>query len=550
MNITDKELRDLLLKENYISEGDLKKAEESISVTHESLWSYLLDKEYITHDLLGQALAEHYSLPYADLNSHQPTDEQVLLIPEATARKFRVVVYSHSANEVVIATDEPDAENLLAELKKVFTHESIRFVYSMAEDIDDCFLHYRQSLKTRFSQIIAQKKRIAPELVEEIFSDALAFRASDIHFEPQDTEVIIRFRVDGLLQEAGRVEKQYYENLLNRIKVLSRLRIDEHFVTQDGALSFKNDRAEVDMRVSIVPTVNGEKAVLRLLSHYVRGFTLKDLGLSEQHEQLVKTVSDKPFGMIMVTGPTGSGKTTTLYSILKTLNSPDINITTIEDPVEYKIPGLNQIQVNTETGVTFARGLRSIVRQDPDVILVGEIRDDETAEISINAALTGHVVLTTFHANDAATAIPRLLKMHVEPFLIASTVQAIVAQRLVRATCQQCRGSYQLDASQVKALFPLASKLFGQKGVRLYRGKGCANCNHSGYRGRVGIFEVIPMTEELKDLIMSSPSAKDIWALVRKQGVKTLFEDGIEKVKRGVTTIDELLRVAEPPTEL
>lgn len=547
MNLTDEQLSELLLKENYVSEADLRKAQTAVAVTREPLASYLLEQELLTKDLLGQAIAEHYSLSYADLNSNQPVVEQVLRIPEDIARTHRVVLFEEEKKQAVISTDSPENSNLQEALQDIFPDKKLTVAYSLSEDIDEAFLHYRQSLKTRFSQIIAEQKRIAPELLEEIFSDALAFRASDIHFEPQEEDVLIRFRVDGLLQEAGRVEKQYYDNLLNRIKVQAHLRIDEHFTTQDGALHFTKKDLEADMRVSIVPTINGEKVVLRLLSHYVRGYTLKDLGLSEKHEQLLETISDKPFGMIMVTGPTGSGKTTTLYAVLKKLNQPDVNITTVEDPVEYKIGGMNQIQVNEDTGITFSRGLRSIVRQDPDVILVGEVRDQETAEISVNAALTGHLLLTTFHANDAATAIPRLLKMHIEPFLLSSTLQAVVAQRLVRLICQQCRMSYQVQPAEIKSLFPNAPKLLGQKALRLYRGKGCAHCNNTGFHGRVGIFEFIIITEEMKDMILSNPSSKAIWELARKQGSLTLFEDGLEKVKAGLTTLDELMRVAEPP---
>lgn len=384
--------------------------------------------------------------------------------------------------------------------------------------------------------------------MEEIFEDALVYRASDIHFEPQHKDIIVRFRVDGVLHEAGRIPKEYYENILNRIKVKSGLRIDEHFVAQDGSLRHEKDGMMIDMRTSVVPTIEGEKVVLRVLAAYVQEFTLGNLGLSQLHQQLLKASAEKPFGMILVAGPTGSGKTTTLYALVKLVDSPDVNITTIEDPVEYKVQGVNQIQVNLQTNLTFAKGLRSIVRQDPDIILVGEIRDNETAEISVNAALTGHLLYSTFHANDAATAIPRLLNMDIEPFLLASTLEVIVAQRLVRKICDNCRYSVtkksgDFDTAQLKSAAPY----FPDKSITLYQGKGCEACGQTGYKGRTAIFEFIHITTEMQNLILRSPSTQEIWQLARKEGSQSLFEDGVFKVKTGITTLEELLRVAEPP---
>jgi type II secretory ATPase GspE/PulE/Tfp pilus assembly ATPase PilB-like protein len=302
------------------------------------------------------------------------------------------------------------------------------------------------------------------------------------------------------------------------------------------------------MRISILPTLNGEKVVIRLLSQYVRSFSFNDLGLSQHDQELLMKAINKPFGMILVTGPTGSGKTTSLYALLKLLNSPDVNITTIEDPVEYKMPGINQIQVNSQTNLTFAKGLRSIVRQDPDIILVGEIRDQETAETAVNAALTGHLLLSTFHANDAATAVPRLLDMDIEPFLLSSTLEVLIAQRLVRKICDQCRFSTSLSKEEVKKTIPAdVQKYFTGKHIVLYQGKGCASCGNTGFRGRTAIYEFIEVTPEIQELILQNPSTAQIWKIARKQGSVTLFEDGIEKVKNGITTLEELLRMAEPP---
>jgi len=549
MKIDDKTIKEILLKENYITEEDIKNA-ENFDKSHQSISfvEYLLQENLITKDLLGQAISESLHISYADLNSTPPGSEQVQKIPEEMAKKYRVVVFSEDKNKIIVATDNPQDKELLPGLNELFKGKKINIVYSLTEDIDASFVHYQKPLETRFSKIIEKKGRIAPELLEEIFEDALAYYAFDIHFEPRRKDVLVRFRVDGVLHEAGRIPKEYYENIINRIKIQSGMRIDEHFSAQDGSLQYKKESNLIDLRTSIIPTVEGEKVVLRVLSAYVQGFSLGDLGLTLTHQELLEKVAKKPFGMILITGPTGSGKTTTLYSLLKLVNSPKVNITTIEDPVEYKVLGINQIQVNNQTNLTFAKGLRSIVRQDPDIILVGEIRDEETAEIAVNAALTGHLLYSTFHANDAATAIPRLLDMGIEPFLLASTLQVVVAERLVRRICDHCKHSVvksveDLNTSELK---PILSYL-GNKSITLYEGKKCEECNHTGYKGRTAIFEFIQITPEMQNLILRSPSTKEIWQLARKEGSQSLFEDGIEKVKTGITTLEELLRVAEPP---
>ncbi len=548
MQLEDAQLKKILLEKHYASEEDVKHAEELAKRNRSSLAAELKNAGVMTKDLLGQAAAEFFGVPYSDLNSNPPPRERVHLIPEKIAKKYRIVLFSDSGKAVSIATDTPRQNELPAILKKLFPRKTIAITYSLPQDIDAAFVHYQKSLETRFSKILKQNEHIAPEILDEIFEDAVVYRASDVHFEPQRKEVVVRFRVDGVLFEAGRIPKVYYENILNRIKVQNRLRIDEHYATQDGSMRFENGKHSLDIRTSIVPTVEGEKVVMRLLASYIQGYTLGDIGLSSDHQEKIERMSRKPFGMILVTGPTGSGKTTTLYSVLRLLNTPEVNITTIEDPVEFKVEGLNQIQVNTRTELTFAKGLRSIVRQDPDIILVGEIRDLETAEIAVNAALTGHLLLSTFHANDAPTAIPRLLDMEVEPFLLASTLEGVIAQRLVRKICERCRTSTSTLSDDVKSRFPNWEQYF-KEGTTLYQGKGCENCKHTGYQGRTAIFEVIEVTPEIQDLVLQNPSAQQIWELAKTQGAASLFEDGIEKVKHGVTTVAELLRVAEPPAK-
>lgn len=537
----------ILVEGSYLTEKDLANAEAYAKLHHADPLDFLFSEGLITKDLFGQAVAEYYKLIYADLNSRQPTKEQVLKIPEGVAKRDRLVLFKEEKDKVVISTDCPE-QKISEEIRDLFPRKKIIFAYSVTEDIEAAFVYYRKALDTRFAKILAEKGRLASEMIEEIISDALSFRASDIHFDPQENEVVVRFRVDGVLQEAGRIPKEFYENILNRIKVQARMRTDEHFSAQDGAIHYRAKDQTVDMRVSVVPILDGEKVAIRLLSEYVRRFTLSDLGLSEAQQKQVIISSEKPFGMILVIGPTGSGKTTTLYALLKMLNSPELNVATIEDPVEYKIVGVNHIQVNPQTNLTFAKGLRSIVRQDPDIILVGEIRDQETAEIAVNAALTGHLLLSTFHANDAATAIPRLLDMGVEPFLLSSTLELLVAQRLARRICENCRYSTEITPAEVAKNFPAAAKFFS-KTTTLYIGKGCEACSHTGYKGRVAIFEFIRATPELQDLILRNPSARKIWDLAKSQGAKTLFFDGLEKVKTGVTTLEELLRVAAPPEE-
>ena len=531
-------IKDILLKGNYVSAQDIQKARDWAKINKSSVEEYLLTQGLITKDLLGQAVAEFYNIPYADLNTKVPSREQVLKIPQDLATAYRVILFSDNDTDVTITTDNPlRAKPLQSQLQIRFPKKKISLAYSVSEDIDACFIHYRKPLETRFSEIVAGQTRVAPEIIDEIVADALAFKASDIHFEPQEKEVVVRFRIDGVLHEAGRFAKEVYENILNRIKVQAHMRIDEHFSAQDGAIRFVKEKGTVDMRVSVIPTLDGEKVAIRLLAEYVKGFTFADLGVSEKDQAAFLRAAKKPFGMILVTGPTGSGKTTTLYALLKMLNDPTVNITTIEDPVEYKILGVNSIQVNPQTNLTFAKGLRSIVRQDPDIVLVGEIRDLETAEIAVNAALTGRLLFSTFHANDAATSIPRLLDMGVEPFLMASTLELVIAQRLVRKICDQCRVSF---TSNDKRFFPKTSST-------LYQGKGCKNCGNTGYKGRTAIFEFIEIDDALEDLILKHPSSKEIWELAQKNGAHSLFEDGLEKVKNGITTIDELLRVAQPP---
>ncbi len=538
-------IKALLIKENYISEADSKAAEVAAQDSAGYI-DYLIRQDLLTKPLLGQALAEGYRLPFIDFGANPINKEQAGLVPEDKARSLRVAVARVDEAEVLLATDSPETVDPPA-LKALFPDRKVRLAYTLPEYIESIFALYSQPLATRFSQILAANQRVAPEMVDEIIKDALGYRASDIHFEPHGSEIIVRFRVDGALREAGTLPKEYYDNVLNRIKVESGMRIDEHLSAQDGAIRRSDGERVVDLRVSLVPTVEGEKVVMRVLGSYVHNFTFADLGMDKTLRDVVEHSIAKPFGMILTVGPTGSGKTTTLYALLKMLSRPEVNIMTIEDPVEYKMASINQIQVRESTNMTFAKGLRSIVRQDPDIILVGEIRDRETAEISVNAALTGHLLLSTFHANDAATAMPRLVEMGVEPFLLASTIEIIIAQRLVRRLCQHCRYSLPAveAAKDIKATGVNLSNYFG-KTDNIYASKGCNVCSNSGYNGRVALFEIIEVIAEMQELLLTEPSTHQIEELARRQGSRPMFDDGMIKVKEGVTSLAEVLRVVPP----
>lgn len=544
MLFDDSKIKQILLAGNYVEAKDIEKAEEYAKEHRGSITEYLYGENLLTREILGQAIAESFDVSYSDLNKKPPEKEQVLLIPEDIAKKHRAVVFARKKSEVAISTDNPAQADLNTALQPLFPDKKIVISFSMPEDIDAVFANYHQGLEASFAKIAETKGKAAPEIIDQILEDALLLKASDIHCEPEEKRVVIRFRIDGVLHDAGEMPREYYENIINRLKVQAKLRIDEHFTAQDGAIRYSSpSHADpVDLRISVVPTLDGEKIAIRILSSYVRDLALADIGLSEKLQEQIMRSAKKPFGMILVTGPTGSGKTTTLYSIIKIINTRNTNITTIEDPVEYKIQGVNQIQTNIQTNLTFAKGLRAVMRQDPNIIFVGEIRDLETADIAVNAALTGHLLLSTFHANNAATAIPRFIDMGVEPFLVGSTLELVIAQRLVRRICDSCKESYTLTKTDLNKFPKEVADLF-EAGATLYKGEGCESCSRTGFKGRIGVFEFLNTSPELQDLIAKNPSTKDVLTLIRNQGFISMFDDGIDKVKTGLTTIEEVLRV-------
>ncbi len=384
-------------------------------------------------------------------------------------------------------------------------------------------------------------------LMDFLVETAHRGRVSDIHIDPTPNEVRVRFRIDGVLQESYKFPKIIHNEIISRIKVLAKLRTDEHQATQDGRFRyvFPDTSEFIDLRVSIVPTYHGENAVLRLLSDKAEAFSLESLGFSESDKKKIINAMKKPNGMILATGPTGSGKTTTLYTLIKMLNSPEVSIVTIEDPIEYAVGDIEQIQVNSKSGLTFANGLRSILRQDPNIIMVGEIRDSETAGIAVNTALTGHLLLSTLHTNDAATTLPRLLDMGIEEYLVASTVSIAIGQRLVRKICESCKEKIKISAAVKQSLLDTPFGKLLAKETTVYKGAGCEACGNSGYSGRICINEVLVADEAIKDAILRKASANEIRNLAIMRGMTTMLEDGFYKVKHGDTTIEEILRVVQ-----
>lgn len=519
----------------------------------------ILEKDLIADENLGKVVASLLGLPFVNLG-HLSIDEEILkIIPEVVAKKQKIITFQKDQQGLHLAMANPQDLQMVEFIKKKLGLPVIVYLATQ-RDIQNALALYRKDLARAFEQIIAenvqqvktaQGKATEPpiiKIVDTVISYAYQNRASDIHLEPQEESSLIRFRIDGVLYDILKLTPDFHPLIVTRIKVLAKLRTDEHQTAQDGKMQFKTEDENLDIRVSIVPISRGEKIVMRLLSERSRRFSLINLGFPESDLAKVKKAYQKPYGMILATGPTGCGKTTTMYAILKILNRRDVNIVTIEDPIEFDIQGINQIQVNPKTGLTFAKGLRSIVRQDPDIILVGEIRDKETAGIAINSAMTGHLVLSTLHTNDAATAIPRLLNMEIEPFLIASSVNVIIAQRLVRKICLKCRVSVDLKTTDLEKHFgdSLIKKHFGdQANLRIYRGKGCSLCHQTGYAGRVGIFEVLPVGDEIKQAIVDKNDAATIKEIAVRSGITLMAEDGLEKVKQGIITMEEVIRVTK-----
>ncbi len=559
MSLNEAQLHEALVEMGTVSEEDFQSAKEAKEASQVGIGSVLVSRGFLKDQELGQLLAAWYKAPFVDLRrTHIPT-EVVHQLPELFARTRNILPLSDEGIVFRVATNDP-SDLMLRSLLEKYLRKEVKFSYATPADVRG---HMYVFAKDPQVAIEAYADRVPKttdgvdttiiELVGTIIDYASQGGSSDIHIEPESDYTLIRYRQDGILHDIARLPVRLHDNIMTRLKVLSRLATDEHRMAQDGKIHHVTQWGEgVDIRLSILPTTHEEKAVMRLLSDRSHEFTLTDLGLSERDYGKVSEVVHRPWGMMLVTGPTGSGKTTTLYSILKVLNKREVNITTIEDPVEYDMEGVAQIQVNEKTGLSFAKGLRSIVRQDPDIIMVGEVRDSDTAGIAVNAAMTGHLVLSTLHTNDAATAFVRLQDMGVEDFLIASTVNVVVAQRLVRKVCASCIQSTHVDSvtaelldhnPHVKQYLLDLTKKKSLRGLTVYKGKGCHVCHRSGYHGRIGIFEVLFVSESMREAIMAHKNADDIRELAMKEGMTTMVYDGVRKVMAGITTLEEVLRV-------
>lgn len=561
-----KTIADILVSYKVLDPEKAKQVKLAEVQTGKSQEEILKSQNLVNETSLTRAKAELYNIPYVDLNSVPVSPEALSLLPQEVASRFRAFPLSidQIAKQVVVAMADPldltaiefieQKTGMLvkpqaAEPSKVETLISTGYTTSLAKEVSEALHEMGPGDKTMLLDVsktgLIREEKVA-EIVSHILGFAIKARASDVHVEPQETSTRVRYRIDGILQEKLTIPKELHEALVSRIKILSGMKIDEKRVPQDGRFNFKSEEAEVDLRISTLPTAWGEKIVMRLLKKSGGVPELSELGLRGRALKALQENILRPHGIILITGPTGSGKTTTLYSLISKLNTSKVNILTLEDPVEYKIPGVNQVQINPVAGLTFASGLRSFLRQDPNIILVGEIRDQETADLAIQASLTGHLVFSTLHTNDAAGALPRLLDMHAEPFLLASTINCIVAQRVVREIHDSCKVEYTPDAKVIEEVADILGPLWRpQQPVKFYKGKGDPECANSGYYGRVGIFEVLPVTEKIGRLILERSASSAIDKVAREEGMVTMKQDGYLKVVEGVTTIEEVLRVAQ-----
>lgn len=556
MKIKNQELEKILLQSKFIEEKELVKAVKTAAELGKSLADILVFQGLISEEALGQLLAEHFGVPYVALKRKVIPLEVLSLIAENLAYNYRLVPFEKKKDQLLVAMEDPENFEAL-ELARRQSGLKIIPYYCHSADLIYGLSQYKKNIKVRFKEIIDKHlkeagrvdskdiAKIATELpVVKIFDTildyAVAERASDIHLEILDDQVVTRFRIDGVLRDIASLPKEIHPALVARVKILSRLKIDEHRLPQDGRFKFKIGEDFISLRISIIPAFYGENIVMRLLFESARPLSLEELGLSGANLALIQEGIKQPHGMILVTGPTGCGKTTTLYSILNILNTTEVKICTIEDPIEYGIRRVNQIQVNPKTGLTFATGVRSLVRHDPDIIMVGEIRDQETAEMAIHSALTGHLVLSTLHTNDAVGAIPRLLDMGAANFLVASTVNLVIAQRLVRRVCPACLKEYQPEES----LLNFFQKRFSQKmkKAKFFHGQGCFECNQLGYKGRVGIYEILKVTPQIRQLTMRKAPASELKKQAEAQGMISMLEDGLFKAMSGLSTLNEILR--------
>ncbi len=553
-----KQLGQILLEQGLLEQDQLDRALEEHRNTPKSLGRVLIDLGYIRERDLVRALAEQVGLEFVDLTEYRIDPGIATLIPEAICRRYRALAIGERDGKLLVAMSDPANVYALDDIRTI-TGRDVQPVVATANDVEQAIAKFTgagDQVEALASEAVEALEREADlsdveaavedapivKLVQAIMNQAVTDRASDVHIEPTEKDVRVRFRVDGVLHEVMHSPKSIQGGLISRLKVMADLNIAEKRVPQDGRVSIRVGTKQLDLRLATLPTVFGEKIVIRILDKSNALLKLSDLGFQQHAFDRYEEAFRKPYGAILVTGPTGSGKSTTLYATLNIVNSVDKHIVTIEDPVEYRLPGVNQIQVNPKAGLTFASALRSILRADPDIILIGEIRDRETAMIAVESALTGHLVLSSLHTNDAPSAISRLTEMEVETFLVASAVDVVVAQRLARLLCEKCREVHVPNPEELREAGIDVSR---HEGGQFFRAVGCTSCSNTGYRGRFGLYEVMPMTEEIERLTVERASSNAIREVAIDQGMRTLREDGLEKAAAGLTSIEEIARVVK-----
>ncbi|OEH84210.1 type II secretion system protein GspE [Desulfuribacillus stibiiarsenatis] len=559
-----KRLGDLLVESNLITDIQLQEALRVQRDMGVRLGQALIQLGFVTQQSINEVLEFQLGIPQVQLHKLRLDPRVVKIISGDLARRHKVVPIERTSTGLRLAMADP--LNLVAfDDVKMQTSLEVEPVIAMEIEIDRVISRFfgltdtvKQAFGDQFQEMQKQDQGITDTIdldelanatdeapiakaVNAIIQQSIKEKASDIHIEPAERQVRVRYRIDGILQDMMDLPKQTQASLVSRIKIMADMDISEKRVPQDGRIQIKSGNSNIDLRISTLPTIFGEKVVIRLLDKSNVLYSIQELGMDSDTEVVFKNSLKQTYGVILITGPTGSGKTTTLYAALNEINDAQKNIVTVEDPVEYVLDRINQVQVNTKAGMTFAGGLRSILRQDPDIIMVGEIRDKETAEIAIRSATTGHLVLSTLHTNDAASTITRLLDLEIEPFLVASAVVGVLAQRLVRTICPDCKRSFQLPEQDPWRLFLGASDT---EPITLYKGNGCSFCNNTGYKGRTAIHEFMPVTKEIRNLVARKASADVIKDVGRKEGMITLKEDGIKKAFAGKTTLQEIVRVS------
>ncbi len=549
-------LGELLLAGEVITPKQLEHALSQQKVNGKRLGETLIELKYITEQQMLMTLEKQLGIPYVYLPEEQVMEDALKAVPLFLAERYNILPIRLEGNSIVLAMNDPTNFYAIDDVRMVSGY-NVEPVLARKQDIIAA-VSKNYGVKGRVQgeveklqeeNVVATIRDVAEgmdnapiiNIVNSLLDQAIADKASDIHIEPEEENLRVRFRVDGVLREIITFPKSTQAPIISRIKIMSSMDIAEKRLPQDGRIMITKSKREIDIRVSTLPTILGEKVVMRILDKEAMDLKLADLGFSAKNLELYGKMTHSSYGMILVTGPTGSGKSTTLYSTLMDINSVTKNIITVEDPVEYRLPGVNQITINNKAGLSFPKVLRTILRQDPNIIMVGEIRDKETAEIAINAALTGHLVFSTLHTNDAAGAITRLIDMGVEPFLIVSALRGVIAQRLVRRICPECKQAYVPGPTDDERLY---LGLKPEDDITLYKGEGCAACNFTGYKGRMAVHEVMPVYAEMKELIMQNASSQKLFDMARVKGALSIKEDGIAKALAGKTTIAELIRVS------